>query len=94
MDAAVIPVPDNIRGEEIKAYMVLKEGGTATYEEIAEYCEENLGAFKVPRYYEFRESLPKTPSERVQKRKLIEEKEDLTEGCYDRFADPGKRTKE
>jgi len=86
MDAAVIPVPDNIRGQEIKAYVVLREGETATYEEIAGYCEENLGAFKVPRYYEFRDGLPKTPSERVQKRKLIEEKEDLTEGCYDRLS--------
>lgn len=84
MDAAVIPVPDKIRGEEVKAYVVLKEGGKASYKEIAEYCEENLGAFKVPRYYEFRDSLPKTPSERVQKRKLIEGREDLTEGCYDR----------
>lgn len=87
IDAAVIPVPDKIRGEEVKAYVVLMEGETVTYEEIAEYCEKNLGAFKVPRYYEFRDRLPKTPSERVQKRKLIEEKEDLTEGCYDRQAD-------
>jgi carnitine-CoA ligase len=86
MDAAVIPVPDNIRGEEIKAYVILKKGETATYEEIAKYCEENLGAFKVPRYYEFRDSLPKTPSERVQKRKLIEEKTDLAGGCYDRMS--------
>ncbi|HOO51526.1 MAG TPA: ATP-dependent acyl-CoA ligase [Alphaproteobacteria bacterium] len=84
MDAAVIPVPDKIRGEEVKAYVVLKEGEKATYEEIAEYCEENLGAFKVPRYYEFRDSLPKTPSERVQKKKLIEEQKDLTAGCYER----------
>jgi len=86
LDAAVIPVPDKIRGEEIKAYVVLKEGETATFEEIAAYCEENLGKFKVPRYYEFRKSLPKTPSERVQKRKLIEEKADLTEGCYDYYS--------
>jgi len=83
MDAAVIPVPDKIRGEEVKAYVVLKEDEDATYEEIAQYCEENLGVFKVPRYYEFRENLPKTPSERVQKNKLIEEKEDLTKDCYD-----------
>jgi crotonobetaine/carnitine-CoA ligase len=84
MDAAVIPVPDKIRGEEVKAYVVLKQGVEATCEEIAEYCEENLGAFKVPRYYELRGSLPKTPSERVQKKKLLEEREDLTKGCYDR----------
>jgi crotonobetaine/carnitine-CoA ligase len=86
MNAAVIPVRDKIRGEEIKAYVVLKKGETATFEEIAEYCEENLGKFKVPRYYAFRNSLPKTPSERVQKKKLIEEKEDPAEGCYDRLS--------
>lgn len=86
MDAAVIPVRDKIRGEEIKAYVVLKEGETATFEEIAEYCEANLGKFKVPRYYAFRNSLPKTPSERVQKKKLIEEKEDLAKDCYDRLS--------
>lgn len=83
MDAAVIPVPDRIRGEEVKAYVVLKPGATASHAEIAAYCEQNMASFKVPRYYEFRDSLPKTPSERIQKRKLIDEKEDLTVGCYD-----------
>ena len=58
-----------------------------TPEEVIEFCQQNLAAFKVPRYLEFRESLPKTPSERVQKQKLKEEKEDLTSGCYDRVAD-------
>ena len=86
LDAAVIPVPDPIRGEEVKAYVVLKPGEVLTAQQIFEYCEQNMAAFKVPRYLEFRESLPKTPSERVQKEKLKEEKEDLTEGCYDRLA--------
>jgi carnitine-CoA ligase len=90
MDAAVIPVPDRIRGEEVKAYVVLKPGETLGYPELIEFCESNMGAFKVPRYYEFRESLPKTPSERVQKKKLIEEKEDLTQDTYDRLSKVGK----
>jgi carnitine-CoA ligase len=85
MDAAVIAVPDKIRGEEAKAYIVLKPNETASYEEIEAFCENNMAAFKVPRYFEFRDSLPKTPSERVQKRKLIEEKQDLTQGAYDRL---------
>jgi len=85
MDAAVIPVPDKIRGEEVKAYVVLKPDETAGYEDIAKFCEQNMAVFKVPRYYEFRDSLPKTPSERVQKKKLIEERADLTQGCYDRL---------
>jgi crotonobetaine/carnitine-CoA ligase len=90
LDAAVIPVPDGIRGEEVKAYLVLKPDETAAYDEIVKFCEQNMAAFKVPRYFEFRDSLPKTPSERVQKRKLIEEKVDLTEGCYDRLKEGAK----
>jgi crotonobetaine/carnitine-CoA ligase len=90
LDAAVIPVPDKIRGEEVKAYIVLKPNETAAYEEIAKFCEQNMAAFKVPRYFEFRDSLPKTPSERVQKKKLIEEKADLTLGCFDRLEEGAK----
>jgi len=90
MDAAVIPVPDKIRGEEVKAYIVLKPGEMAAYDEIATFCEQNMAVFKVPRYFEFKDSLPKTPSERVQKKKLIEEKKDLTLGCYDRLREGAK----
>jgi crotonobetaine/carnitine-CoA ligase len=90
LDAAVIPVPDKIRGEEVKAYLVLKPGETAAHDEIAKFCEQNMAAFKVPRYFEFKDSLPKTPSERVQKKKLIEEKADLTQGCYDRLKEGAK----
>jgi carnitine-CoA ligase len=90
LEAAAIPVPDSVRGEEVKVYVVPKPGSTVTYEEIIKFSEENLGAFKVPRYIEFRESLPKTPSERVQKEKLKKEKADLTEDCYDRLASTGK----
>ncbi len=87
LDAAVIPVPDEIRGEEVKIYIVLKPNEELSPEEIVAFCFENMASFKVPRYIEFRESLPKTPSERVQKHKLREEKADLTEGCYDRLAE-------
>ena len=86
LDAAAIPVPDPIRGEEVKVYVVPKQGSALTYEEILKFSEENLGAFKVPRYIEFRDSLPKTPSERVQKEKLKKERENLAEGCFDRLA--------
>jgi crotonobetaine/carnitine-CoA ligase len=87
LDAAVAPVPDAIRGEEVKAYVVLMPGEALSPQEVIEFCEENMAVFKVPRYLEFRDSLPKTPSERVQKQKLLREKQDLTEGCYDRLAD-------
>jgi crotonobetaine/carnitine-CoA ligase len=64
--AAVIGVPDEIRGEEVKAFIV----GTATETELSEYCAERLAAFKVPRYWEFADDLPRTPSERVAKHLL------------------------
>lgn len=87
MDTAVIPVPDKIRGEEVKAYIVLKPNEELVPEEIVTFCSENMASFKVPRYIEIREGLPKTPSERVQKQKLVEEKADLIKGCYDRLAE-------
>ncbi|MFD4669398.1 AMP-binding protein [Lentzea sp. NPDC058450] len=64
--AAVVGVPDDIRGEEVKAFVV----GEVTDQELAEYCAERLASFKVPRYWEFREDLPRTPSERVAKELL------------------------
>jgi crotonobetaine/carnitine-CoA ligase len=87
LDAAVVAVPDPVRGEEAKAYVVPNPGEEITPQEVIDFCKENMAVFKVPRYLEFRDSLPKTPSERVQKEKLRQEKEDLTEGCYDRLAE-------
>ncbi len=86
LDAAVLAVPDPVRGEEVKAYVVPNPGEEITPSEVIDFCKANMAVFKVPRYLEFRDSLPKTPSERVQKQKLRQEKPDLTEGCYDRLA--------
>ena len=83
---AVIPVPDELRGEEVKAYIVLKEGETpdsAPPEEILEFARKKLAYFKIPRYVEYIDDLPRTPSERVEKHKLIKAKKDLRQGCYD-----------
>ena len=87
-DAAVIPVPDDIHGEEIKAYVLLVDGlapGDLAPETVIAHCAEHLSAFKVPRYLEFRTGdFPRTPSMRVQKQDLKAEKPDLTEGAWDR----------
>jgi len=64
--AAVIGVPDEIRGEEVKAFVV----GEVSADELAAYCGERLAAFKVPSVWEFRDDLPRTPSERVAKEQL------------------------
>lgn len=73
VEASVIGVPDEYRGETVKAVIVLKEGSTVTEKDLDKYCRQHLAAYKVPRLYEFREELPKTIVGKVLKRQLIEE---------------------
>jgi len=61
-EVAVVGLPDPVRGESVKAFIVLKEGETATSEEMDAYCRGVLAAFKVPRTYEFVNEIPRTPS--------------------------------
>ena len=72
-EAAVIGIPDERRGETVKAFIVLKEGETATSEEIIAFCREQLAAYKAPRLVEFRGDLPKSLIGKVLRRKLREE---------------------
>jgi long-chain acyl-CoA synthetase len=73
MEAAVIGVPDERRGETVKAVIVLKEGETATPEEIIEFCRERMAPYRVPRLVEFRTDLPKSLLGKVLRRELREE---------------------
>jgi long-chain acyl-CoA synthetase len=68
--AAVIGVPDDRLGEELKAFIVLKPGATTTADQIIAWSKEQLAAFKYPRYIEFREALPVGPTGKVLKRGL------------------------
>jgi long-chain acyl-CoA synthetase len=75
----VAGVVDATSGEAVKAYIVLKEGLTATPEEIRDFCrneEFGLAAYKVPRFVEFRESLPETLVGKVLRRVLAEEEKE------------------
>ncbi|UCC61480.1 MAG: long-chain fatty acid--CoA ligase, partial [Anaerolineae bacterium] len=72
-EAAVIGVPDERRGETVKAFIVLKEGETATEDEIVEFCRERMAAYRVPRVVEFRTDLPKSIIGKVLRRELREE---------------------
>ena len=73
-ECAVISTPDPIREEAVKTLVVLKEGESATEEEIINFCKERLAKFKVPKFVEFRESLPKASvGNKIQKAKLREE---------------------
>jgi len=66
-------IPDPYRGETVKVYIVLREGETATEEEIIAFCRERLAKFKVPRLVEFRKELPKTIVGKILRRILVEE---------------------
>jgi long-chain acyl-CoA synthetase len=72
-EAAIIGVPDEYRGETVKAYIVVKENEGVTEEELDKYCRQKLAAFKVPRLYEFRDDLPKTAVGKILRRALIDE---------------------
>ncbi|WP_145945798.1 long-chain fatty acid--CoA ligase [Paenibacillus sp. Y412MC10] len=72
-EAVVAGVNDPYRGENVKAYIVLRKGSSVTEQELKQWCKERLAVYKVPKIYEFRESLPKTLVGKVLRRKLIEE---------------------
>jgi long-chain acyl-CoA synthetase len=73
MEASVIGVPSKVKGERIKAFVVLKEGMTAKAAEVIEFCRARLAPYKVPRSIVFRDELPKSISGKVLRRVLREE---------------------
>ncbi|NJN97606.1 MAG: long-chain fatty acid--CoA ligase [Anaerolineales bacterium] len=73
LEAAVIGLPDDLRGEKITAYLVLKPGETATAAEIRNFCRERLAQYKQPRTIIFRDDLPKMLTGKVLRRQLREE---------------------
>ena len=84
--SAVIGVPSIVGDEEVKAYVVLKSQESLPYDKLVQWCADRLAYFKVPRYIEYRDELTRNAVGRVVKSALKEEKEDLTQGCYDREA--------
>jgi long-chain acyl-CoA synthetase len=67
---AVVGVPSDEHGEEVKAFVVKKEGAAATETEIVEWCKANMASYKYPRFVEFRDSLPMTATGKILKREL------------------------
>jgi crotonobetaine/carnitine-CoA ligase len=87
LESAVIPVPDDLRGEEVKACIVLKEGSAPSPElldGLISHCQRHLAPFKVPRYFSFHDGFPRTASMKIAKQPLRGEGSDPRRGSFDR----------
>ncbi|MEM9691750.1 MAG: AMP-binding protein, partial [Myxococcota bacterium] len=69
-EAAVIGVPHESHGEEVKAIVAFKDGQSASEEDIIAYCKDKLAAYKYPRQVAVMDALPKGPTGKILKREL------------------------
>ncbi|HJZ72260.1 MAG TPA: AMP-binding protein [Vicinamibacterales bacterium] len=76
-DAYVYGVPDSFFGEAVAAAVRLREGGSATCDELTAWCADTLARFKVPRHVRFVDGFPMTASGKIQKYRLRQEHEQL-----------------
>jgi long-chain acyl-CoA synthetase len=70
LEAAAIGIPHPSRGEQVKVFVTLKAGETATQEEFIEYCQDKLATYKLPTEIEFRDELPKSNVGKILKKEL------------------------
>ena len=82
LESAAVAVPSKVGEDEVKICVVLKPGAALTPEELTRHCNDRMPYFAVPRYVEFMEGLPKTPTDRVEKYKL--KQAGITPGTWDR----------
>jgi Acyl-CoA synthetases (AMP-forming)/AMP-acid ligases II len=80
-ESAVIPVPSELAEDEVKAVVVLKEPGSMSEEDLFRYAMDSMPYFMVPRYIEFRDSLPRTPTMKIKKTDL--RAEGITNATWD-----------
>jgi fatty-acyl-CoA synthase len=71
-DVQVVGVPDRKFGEVVLAWVKLKQGQTATEDELRDFCHQSLARFKVPHYWKFVDSFPTTVTGKIQKFKIRE----------------------
>jgi long-chain acyl-CoA synthetase len=72
-EGVTVGIPDDYRGETVKAFVVLKPGQQCTDKEIIDFCKLKLAAYKVPKMVEFRESIPKSSVGKILRKTLSDE---------------------
>jgi crotonobetaine/carnitine-CoA ligase len=82
LESAAVAVPAEVGEDEVKICVVLRPEAALTPEELIRHCNDRMPYFAVPRYMEFMESLPKTPTNRVEKYKL--KQAGITRNTWDR----------
>ncbi len=83
-ESSVVPVPDPLREEEIKAFIVASVGSEIDLKGLIRHCVAKLAYFKVPRFVEIVNAFPKTATERIQKMELKEREKKRTDHGWDR----------
>jgi crotonobetaine/carnitine-CoA ligase len=84
--AAAVPEQDDLRGEEVKAFIQLQPGETpesVTPQALIDFTRSKIAAFKVPRFMAYVESFPLTPSERIAKHQLLAQQQEQPARTYD-----------
>jgi len=89
LEVAALGVPSDVGEEDVAILVVLKPGESIDAPELVEFVAADLPRFAVPRYVEVVESLPKTPSERIEKAKVRER--GITDAAWDSNAALGRR---
>ncbi|MBV9830718.1 MAG: long-chain fatty acid--CoA ligase, partial [Marmoricola sp.] len=86
LEAAAVPVPDPVRGEEVKVYLALCPPLTAAEvppARVMAHCRRQLARFKLPRYLEYVDRLPRTASDKIAKAEMVSRSGDPRRGSYD-----------
>ena len=84
MDVAAYPIRAELPEDEVMVSIVLHPGASMTPEALVDYCSGNMAYFMVPRFVEFRPSLPRTLTEKVEKYKLRQAAEAQIDLVWDR----------